>query len=131
MQTIDGGNDREVRGLEVRSSNTFEETRNDQRDCDGASGHGNAGNGACDNRPDGRSRRHADGPTVDDGSAVQNQDGEMHWWHEDDMQVRRRHVGHDAAKSLLDDGRQHVQLLHDDERHDDVLLQHGYVHVQV
>ena len=47
------------------------------------------------------------------------------------MQVRRQDVGDDDAESLHHDGRRHVQLLHDDERDDGLLLQLDDGNVQV
>ena len=62
---------------------------------------------------------------MDDGAPLHDEDGEVPRRDEDDVYVRRQDRRHDDAEPVQHDGWRNGLVLHDDERHDVLLLQHG------
>jgi len=100
---------------------------------DGTNGNGNARDGCFrhGNASYGCSRGNDRCCQLDDGAPVQIQNGKVHGRHENYLFLRRCDGVQHGTKLVYDVGRRYVQLLHDDERYDDLLLQSYDGHVQM
>jgi len=127
-------------GVRRRNERAFEPAKSprqkgsvDVQHDDGSGRDGNAGHGCSrhGNSDDGIDNGDARPFQLDDGAAVHLQDGTLQRRHEDHLLLRRQDGPKHGAKPLHDVGGRHVHLLHDDERHDGLLLQFHDGNVQV